>query len=183
MHDLALPLPTKWRNGIARCFCGDLNTDVTLASKIWPCASPAVMERKVPSVSRVRLGSKASSTFRFCKPRSAHLSASCTTIRSLALTVFSLEGSSPRAAAKAILWSIFKESRARFGNAGWRSNAWTAQKADFRLCFERTEEAVVIVECSLGNGARLADPFDFRNFKLVLKGETGAGYFRPRELL
>lgn len=30
--------------------------------------------------------------------------------------------------------------------------------------------------CSLGNGARLADPFDFRNFNLVLKSGTGAGY-------
>ena len=30
----------------------------------------------------------------------------------------------------------------------------------------------MIVECSLEGGIRLAEPFDFRRFKLVLKGEA-----------
>jgi hypothetical protein len=33
----------------------------------------------------------------------------------------------------------------------------------------------MIVECTSEGGIRLAEPFDFRNFKLVLKGTTGAG--------
>jgi hypothetical protein len=31
----------------------------------------------------------------------------------------------------------------------------------------------MIVECTSEGGVRLAEPFDFRNFKLVLKGTTG----------
>lgn len=40
----------------------------------------------------------------------------------------------------------------------------------------------MIVECSFDGGVRLTDPFDFRRFKLVLKGKTDTAFLSAKRI-